>query len=63
MGDYEILDRFCTVTTELSAIVKRQAEIIAQCEIADEVAAELKEMRDKADDALDVIEYRLRGRR
>ena len=62
MGEYEIIDRLCGITNELSDIVKKQAEIIAQCEISDAVAAELKEMRDKADEALDIAEYRLRRR-
>lgn len=62
MGEYEIIDRLCGITTELSDIVRKQEEIIAQCEISDAVAAELKEMRDKADEALDVVEYRLRRR-
>lgn len=63
MGDYEIVDRLCSVTMDLSAIVKKQAEIIAQCEISEAVAVELKEMRDKADSALDIIGHRLRERR
>lgn len=62
MGDYEIIDLLCSATTALSDIVRKQAEVIAQCEIANELAAELKEMRDSADRQLDVIEYRLRRR-
>jgi hypothetical protein len=62
MGDYEIIDLLCSVTTALSDIVRKQAEVIAQCEIANELAAELKEMRDSTDRQLDVIEYRLRRR-
>lgn len=63
MGEYEIIDLLCGVTTDLSDIVKKQAEIIAQYEISEEVAKELKEMREKADNALDIAEYRLRHRR
>lgn len=63
MGDYEIIDLLCAVTTDLSDIVRKQAEIIAQSNIADEVAKELEEMRNKADTQLDVIEYKLRRSR
>lgn len=60
MGEYEIIDLLCAVTTDLSDIVRKQAEIIAQCNIADEVEKELKAMRENADRQLDIIEYRLR---
>lgn len=62
MGQYEIIDRLCGVTTELSDLVKKQAEIIAQCDIPDELNEELDAMREKADKDLDVIEYKLRAR-
>lgn len=60
MGEYEIIDLLCAVTTDLSAIVKKQAEIIAQYDIAEAVAAELKDVREDADKKLDIIEYKLR---
>ena len=60
MGEYEIIDRLCEVTTILSEIVKKQAEAIIQSDISVEVKNELEKMRMGADEKLDVIEYRLR---
>lgn len=61
--DYNIIDMLCSVTNDLAEIVKKQAEVIAQYQISEEVSRELKEMRDNADSELDVIEYNLRRRR
>lgn len=60
MGQYEIIDRLCEVTTLLSEIVRKQAEAIAQSDISVEVKNELEKMRTDADERLDVIEYKLR---
>jgi hypothetical protein len=60
MGQYEIIDRLCEVTTLLSEIVRKQAEAIAQSDISVEVKNDLEKMRTDADERLDVIEYRLR---
>lgn len=60
MGQYEIIDRLCEVTTLLSEIVRKQAEAIAQSDISVEVKKELEKMRTDADERLDVIEYKLR---
>lgn len=62
MGDYAIIDMMCSAINNLSEIVKKQAEIISQYQISEEVNKELKAMRDKADSELDVIEYNLRRR-
>lgn len=62
MGDYAIIDMMCSAINNLSEIVKKQAEIISQYQISEEVSKELKAMRDKADSELDVIEYNLRRR-
>lgn len=62
MGDYEIIDLLCSVTNDLSYLVKKQAEIIAQYQISEEVNKELEEMRNNADSKLDIIEYNLRRR-
>lgn len=62
MGDYAIIDMMCSAINNLSEIVKKQAEIISQYQISEEVNKELKAMRDKADYELDVIEYNLRRR-
>lgn len=60
MGQFEIIDGLCEVTTLLSEIVKKQAEAIAQSDISLEVQNELENMRSNADERLDVIEYKLR---
>lgn len=60
MGQYEIIDRLCEVTTLLSEIVRKQAEAIAQSDISVEVKNKLEKMRTDADERLDVIEYKLR---
>jgi len=62
MGDYEMIDKLCGVTTMLSDIVKEQAAIIAQADIPDSVKESLEEKRSAADLELDVIEYGLRRR-
>lgn len=63
MCEYEVVDRLCEVSNHLLEIVRKQAEVIAQCEISEEVAEELAAMRDDADTKLDIIEMRLRNRR
>lgn len=63
MGDFEIIDRLCNVNEELLSIVRKQAEVIAQYNISDDIQAELKAMRDNADAELDVIECKLRQMR
>lgn len=60
MGQYEIIDRFCEITTLMSEIIKKQAETIEQSEISNEVKAELAQMRSAVDERLDAIEYNLR---
>lgn len=62
MGDYELIDRLCGVTTMLADIVKEQAAIIAQADMPDSVKEALEKKRDSADLELDVIEYNLRRR-
>lgn len=58
--NYEIIDRLCKVTEELSEIVKKQAEVIEQSTVASEVQEELKKMQSSADKELDALEYKLR---
>ena len=58
--NYEIIDRLCKVTEELSGIVKKQAEVIEQSAVASEVQEELKKMQSSADKELDALEYKLR---
>lgn len=45
MSQLEIIERLCAVTKLQAEIIEKQTEALAQAEIADEVAAELAEMR------------------
>jgi hypothetical protein len=60
MGSFEIIDRLCAVTSVLSDIVRKQAEIVEQADVSEKVKQELRGMRKRADDELDLIEYRQR---
>jgi hypothetical protein len=60
MGSFEIIDRLCAVTSALSDIVRKQAEIVEQADVSEKVKQELRDMRKRADDELDLIEYRQR---
>lgn len=55
MGVYEIIEQLCTVAHLQADIIQKQAEIIAQCEIADAVASELAKMHNKASSSLGKI--------
>lgn len=48
MSLLEIIERLCAVTELQAQIIEKQAEALAQAEIADAVAAELSEMRSTA---------------
>jgi len=52
----EIIERLCSVTRLQAEIIEKQAEALAQAEIADAVAAELAEMRKTAAADLATIE-------
>lgn len=57
---YETIDRLCTATNALADIVRKQAEVIAQADIAEEVRKELEHMETDANNQLDVAEMGLR---
>ncbi len=59
-GPFEVIDGLCRVTEELAGIVKKQAEVLAQADIPEELAQELQEVGDRADNALVVLEYKMR---
>lgn len=56
MGVYETIEKLCAVARLQADIIQKQAEVIAQAEIADSVAAELAEMRGSANAELAAIE-------
>lgn len=55
MSLLEIIERLCAVTRLQAEIIEKQAEALAQAEIADAVAAELTEMRQTAATDLETI--------
>ena len=56
MGTYEIIERLCTLARMQADIVQKQAEAIAQAEIAETLAADLVKMRETAAAELSLIE-------
>lgn len=52
MGNYELIEELCNVARLQADIIQRQAEAIAQAEIAESVAADLAEKRKQAADTL-----------
>lgn len=62
MGDYELIEKLCEVTTTLADIVREQAAIIAQTDIPDSAKEALEKKRNMADSELDAIGYGIRRR-
>lgn len=60
MTTLEIISRLCSITTELSEIVRKQQEIIERSKVEEAVKEELRQMVDGAERELDVMEYHLR---
>lgn len=56
MGEYETIERLCTIARMQADIIQKQAEIIAQAEIADSLAAELADKRTAATEQLAEVE-------
>ena len=56
MGEYEIIEKLCAVARLQADIIRQPAEVIAQAEIADELAAGLSDKRETAAAALATIE-------
>lgn len=52
---FETIEQLCAVTRLQADIIQKQAEVIAQAEIADSVAAELSEMWQTAANELEQI--------
>lgn len=52
----EVIDRLCQVVGSLSEIVRKQAEIIEQAKVSDEVTEELENIRSTAKAEIDILE-------
>ncbi|MBR0028256.1 MAG: hypothetical protein IJP58_06390 [Clostridia bacterium] len=59
MNVFEVIEQLCAVTRLQADIIEKQAEIIAQSEIADAIAEELLEMRRSAASSFDSINKNL----
>ena len=59
MGNYELIEELCNVARLQADIIQKQAEAIAQAEIAESVAADLAEKRKQAADTLACCEKEL----
>lgn len=60
MGNLEIIDTLCRVTSDLADLVNQMTVELEQANVAQEVMEELNERKRKCDEALDVAEYRIR---
>lgn len=56
MSPFEIIERLCTVTHLQADIIKKQAEVIEQANIAFSTDEELQKMRDTAAAELKLID-------
>jgi hypothetical protein len=52
--DYAIIDMLCSTITIMSDVINKQAELLAQMELSDELADELKLMRNDVDTHLNI---------
>lgn len=57
MNVIEIIEQLCNITRLQADIIEKQAEVIAQAEIADSLSSELSEKRKTAAKALSEINY------
>lgn len=57
MNVFEAIERLCNITRLQADIIEKQAEIIAQAEIADSLSSELSGKRTSAKKALSEINY------
>ncbi len=60
MTPLEIISRLCSNEEELSGIVKKQQKMIERSKVEEEVKEELRNMVNKTDGKLDVLEYHMR---
>lgn len=63
MSLLEIISKLCEVTEILSEIVKKQQTVIEQLKIEETVKEELRQGVEEADEATNVLEYRLRTKK
>ncbi len=62
MGQLEIIDILCDVTSKMSALIFEMTMELEQAGIADEVLCDIKQRQKECDDALDIAEIKMRRR-
>ena len=62
MGQLEIIDILCDVTSKMSDLILDMTIQLEQANIAEEVMTDLKQRQKECSDQLDIAEYKLRSR-
>lgn len=62
MGQLEIIDILCDVTSKMSDLILDMTIQLEQANIAEEVMTDLKQRQKECGDQLDIAEYKMRRR-
>lgn len=62
MGQLEIIDILCDVTSKMSDLILDMIIQLEQANIAEEVMTDLKQRQKECSDQLDIAEYKMRRR-
>lgn len=62
MGQLEIIDILCDVTSKMSDLILDMTIQLEQANIAEEVMTDLKQRQKECSDQLDIAEYKMRRR-
>ena len=62
MGQLEIIDILCDVTSKMSDLILDMTIQLEQANIAEEVMTDLKQRQKQCSDHLDIAEYKMRRR-
>lgn len=62
MGQLEIIDILCDVTSKMSDLILDMTIQLEQANIAEDVMTDLKQRQKECSDQLDIAEYKLRRR-
>lgn len=62
MGQLEIIDILCDVTSKMSDLILDMTIQLEQTNIAEEVMTDLKQRQKECSDQLDIAEYKMRRR-
>ena len=62
MGQLEIIDILCDVTSKMSDLILDMTIQLEQANIAEDVMTDLKQRQKECSDQLDIAEYKMRRR-